>query len=115
MIYKDKLHITIYITNATLLIGETIIHSLIGLSIDKNTIINKSKTIPNSWFNIQFMIVNEISMVGCTMLVTMLLNLQKLKSSILPFGGFHIILMGDFLKIPPIIDTSLFSTIVELV
>jgi hypothetical protein len=66
---KDKLHITIYITNDILLIGETTIHSLLGLSISKNTIINKSKTIPNSWFNIQFMIVDEISMVGCTMLV----------------------------------------------
>jgi hypothetical protein len=84
--------------------------TLFGLSIDKNTIINKSKTIPNSWFDIQFMIVDKISMVGCMMLVTMHLKLQKLKSSMLPFGGFHIMLMGDLKKIPPIIDTSLFST-----
>jgi hypothetical protein len=59
------------------------------------------------------MIVFEISMVGCMMLVTMHLNLQKLKSSILPRGGFHIILMGDFKKIPPIINTSLFSTNIQ--
>jgi hypothetical protein len=41
------------------LIGGTTIHSLFGLSIDKNTIINKSKTILNSWSNIQFMIIDE--------------------------------------------------------
>jgi hypothetical protein len=35
---KDKLSITIYIINAILLIVGTIIHSLLGLSIDKNTI-----------------------------------------------------------------------------
>jgi hypothetical protein len=88
---KDKLRITTYITNVTLLIGGTIL----GLLIDKNTIINKSKTIPNSWSDIQFMIVDEISMVGCMMLITMHLKLQNLKSSILPFGRFHIMLMGD--------------------
>jgi predicted ester cyclase len=92
------------------LIGGTTIHSLFGLSIDKNIIINKFKTIPNSWSNIQFMIVDEISMVGYMMFDTMHLKLQKLKSSILPFGGLHIMFMGDFSQFPPIIDTPLFST-----
>jgi hypothetical protein len=93
---EDKLHIITYIANFTLLIGGTTIHSLLGLSIDKNIIINKSKTILDSWSNIQFMIVDEISMVGCTMLVKMHLRLQKLKSSILPFRRTNIMFMGDF-------------------
>jgi hypothetical protein len=106
---EDKLHITTYTANVVLLISGTTIHSLLGLSIDKNIIINKSKTILGSWFNIQFMTVNEILMVGCTMLTTMHLNLQKFKSSILPFGGFNIMFMGDFLQFPPIINLPLFS------
>jgi sRNA-binding regulator protein Hfq len=36
---KEKLHITIFIANVVLLIGGTTIHSLFGLSIDKNTIL----------------------------------------------------------------------------
>jgi hypothetical protein len=40
---KDKLHITTYTANVASLIGGTTIHSLLGLSIDKNIIINKSK------------------------------------------------------------------------
>ncbi len=83
---ENKLPITTYIANVALLISGTTIHSLLGLSIDKNKIIKKSKTILDSWFNIQFMIVNEISMVGGMMFTTMHLNLQKLKSNILPFG-----------------------------
>jgi hypothetical protein len=110
---KDKLHIITYTTNVVLLIGGTTIHSLLGLSMDKNIIINKSKTMPNSWSNIQFMIVDEISMVGYAMLNTMHLKLQKLKSNILPFGGLNIMFMGDFLQFPPIIDTPLFSTNIQ--
>jgi hypothetical protein len=87
------------------LIGGTTIHSLLGFSIDKNIIINKSKTILDSWSDIQFMIVNEILMVGYMMLNTMHLKLQKMKSSILPFGGFNIMFMGEFLQFPPITDT----------
>jgi hypothetical protein len=59
------------------------------------------------------MIVDEISMVGCMMLATMHLKLQKLKSSILQFGGFNIMLIGDFLQFPFIIDTPLFSTNIQ--
>ncbi len=110
---KDKLRITTYTTNVILLIGGTINHSLLGLLIDKNIIINKSKTIPNSWFNIQFMIANEISMVGYMMFNTMHLKLQKLMSSILPFGGLNIMFMGIFLQFPPNIDTPLFSTNIQ--
>jgi hypothetical protein len=45
---KDKLCIITYSANIVLLRGGTIIHSLLGLSIDKNTIINKYNIIPNS-------------------------------------------------------------------
>ncbi len=110
---EDKLRIITYIANVVLLIGGTTIHSLLAFSIDKNTIINKSKKIRDSWSNIQFVIVKEISMVGCTMFATMHLKLQKLKSSILPFGGFNIMFMGDFLQFPPIINTSLFSIYIQ--
>jgi hypothetical protein len=55
------------------------------------------------------MIVDEISMVGCTMLVTMHVPPQKLQSSILQFGGLNIMFMGDFLQFLPIIETPLLS------
>jgi hypothetical protein len=59
-----------------LLISGTIMHSLFNLSIDRNIIINKSKVILDRWFDIQFMIVDEISMVGYMMFVIMPLKLQ---------------------------------------
>jgi len=85
----------------------------IGLSIDKNVIVNKSNSIIYIWPTIKYMIINEISMVNCNMLVTMHLKLQKLKSKILPFGEINIMFMGDFLQFPPIVNTFLYSKNVQ--
>ncbi len=59
------------------------------------------------------MIDDEISMVCCTMLVTMHLTSQKLQSNILQFGGLNIMFMGDFVQFSPIIDTPLLSTNIQ--
>jgi hypothetical protein len=86
------LHIATYIANTTLLVGGTSFHYLFRFSINKHAIVSKSSSIINIW-----LIIDEISMVGCNMLATMHLKLQKLKSNILPFGGMNIMFMGDFL------------------
>jgi hypothetical protein len=54
---QQKLIVATYNTNATLLINGTMIHSLLGLSIDKHIIISKSNSIINIWQNIQFIII----------------------------------------------------------
>jgi hypothetical protein len=46
--------------------------------------------------NIQFIIINKKSMVGCTLLTTLHLKLQKIKYNILPFGGINIMFIGVF-------------------
>jgi len=60
-----------------LLVGGTTIHSLLGLSIDKPTIVSKSSSIINIWPTIDFTIIDEISMVNCNMHDRMHLKLQK--------------------------------------
>jgi hypothetical protein len=72
------------------------IHFLLGLLINKHTTISKPNLVINIWPNVQFIIINKISMVGCTLLATIHLKLQKLKSNILPFGGINIMFMGVF-------------------
>ncbi len=52
-------------------------------------------------------------MVGCTLLATMYLKLQKLKFNILPLGGINIMFMEDFLQFPTINDTPLDSTNIQ--
>jgi hypothetical protein len=112
---QQKLRVATYTTNVALLINGTTIHSLLGLLINKHTTISKHNSILNIWPNIQFIIINKISMVGCSLLATIHLKLQKLKSNILPFGGINIMFMGDFLHFLPINDTPLYSTNIQLI
>ncbi len=51
-------------------------------------------------------------MVGCTLLATIHLKLQKLKSNLLPFGGINIMFMEDFLQFP-ITNTLLYFTNIQ--
>jgi hypothetical protein len=60
------------------------------------------------------MIIDEISMVGCNMLATMHLKLQKLNYNILLFDGMNIMFTGDFLEFPPITITPFHSTNIQL-
>ncbi len=101
-----------YITNATLLINGTIINSLLKLSVDKHATITKPNTIRDVQPDIQSIIISEISMVGCTLLATIHLKLQKFKSIILPFGGINIMFMEYFLQFP-ITNTPLYFTNIQ--
>jgi hypothetical protein len=78
-------------------INRSTIHALLGLSIDKHVNVNKPTSIMDIWLEIQFIIIDKISIIGCTLLVTMHLKLQKIKSHILSFGGINIMFLGDFL------------------
>jgi hypothetical protein len=57
--------------------GGTTIHSLLGLSINKHVIANKSNSIIDIWTTTKFIIIDDISMVGCNMFITTHLKLQK--------------------------------------
>ncbi len=74
---EQKLCIATYIINATLLVGGTTIHSLLGLSIDKHALVNKSNSIVDIWPTIGFIIINEISMLNYNMFATMHLKFQN--------------------------------------
>jgi hypothetical protein len=75
--------------------------------------VSKPNLVTNIWPTIEFIIVDEISMVGCNMFGTTHLKLQKFKSNILTFGGVNILFMKDFLQFPPINDTPLYSNNIQ--
>jgi hypothetical protein len=63
------------------------------------------------WSKFHYLIIDEVSMVGYTMLTKIRLKLQKFKSSPLqPFGGLNFMFLGVFMQFPPISDTPLYTS-----
>ena len=67
-----------------------------------------SYVVDNTWLSCNFLILDEVSMLGCIKLAKISKSLQKNKSNSLAFGGIHILFSGDFHQLPAIGDISLY-------
>jgi ATP-dependent DNA helicase PIF1 len=66
----------------------------------------KNKFAASKWRKIKVLIIDEISMMSCKMF-NVLDSIGKLtKKNNLPFGGIQVIILGDFLQLPPVPDFS---------
>jgi hypothetical protein len=63
------------------------------------------------WEGVDYLFVDEVSMIGCKLLLKISEALSDAKQSQLPFGGMNIILAGDFAQLPPVGESRLFSHI----
>jgi len=64
--------------------------------------------IENVWMTCNFLILDEVSMLGCAKLASISKMLEKNKSNSLAFGGVHILFSGDFFQLPAIGDICLY-------
>jgi hypothetical protein len=101
--------------------GNTI-HSVCGLTFGNDTYGNKrncdalnataQQRLEDRWANIEYVIMDEISMIGQRLLVKFHACVQKAKAindTTLPFAGLHILFAGDFLQLPPVQDPPLYE------
>jgi len=56
--------------------------------------------------NLDLLIIDEISMVRCDMMDHIDFALRKYRNSIEPFGGVQILVVGDCLQLPPIVESG---------
>lgn len=61
------------------------------------------------WEGVDFLFIDEISMIGCQFLLDIHQALTEAKSSPAPFGGINVVLAGDFAQLPPVGQTKLFA------
>lgn len=93
--------------SAVLINGQTI-HSYFSLGIGDiniNNVIKKIKMYPSKYkgiYELKSLIIDEISMVDCTLFEKISEILQKIKSNTKPFGGIQIIIVGDFCQLSPV-------------
>jgi hypothetical protein len=62
------------------------------------------------WEGVEYLIIDEVSMVGCQLMYDISHALSKAKSmNTLPFGGVNVIFAGDFAQLPPVAEMKLYS------
>ena len=70
---------------------------------------DKRNTLQTKYKDLSVLIVDEVSMVGNEMLSFLYQRLQEIKNSQEPFGGLHIILVGDLFQLRPVGDGWIFA------
>ena len=58
--------------------------------------------------NVEYIIIDEISMVSCQTFAWIDARLKEIKESKCPFGGVNIIICGDWGQIPPVVGKPLY-------
>lgn len=92
---------------AASLIGGTTCHYWAGIGLglgDVKQLIKKIKRskAQENWRRTHTLIIDEISMIPATLFDKLDVIGQAIRGSKLPFGGIQLILVGDFLQLPPI-------------
>lgn len=76
---------------------------------DNETIVNsvlKNPKMLKTWRKIRTLIIDEVSMISCKMFDVLILLAKKTRRNSNPFGGIQLVLLGDYLQLPPIADLS---------
>lgn len=65
------------------------------------------------WRNIEYCLIDEISMVGCYMLARLhkIMTIAKHTPPTVPFGGINMLFLGDFVQYAPVLDRPLYANI----
>jgi hypothetical protein len=93
--------------------GNTI-HNMFAIPVQdfKDLAADSLLELQEKWSLVQYIILDEVSMVGQTLLGKIDSRLRQIfpaKSDVI-FGGCSMLMFGDFGQLPPVMDNSLFST-----
>ena len=74
---------------------------------------SRDKNISDKLGDASLLIIDEVSMMGCSKFMELDAMLKKAKNCDLPFGGLDILLCGDFAHLPAVKQTSLHDALVQ--
>jgi len=85
------------------------LHSALSLNKRKKRNDQGRSELVSMWRNVDYLFIDEVSMIGCNLMLEIHEALCEAKENTLPFGGINIIFAGDFAQLPPVGDTRLYS------
>ena len=93
-------------------ISGATLHSLLQLNESGKEMSAKAKkNLSAMWDGVDYLFIDELSMIGCEMLQNVSRSLTEAKGNACAFGNINVILAGDFGQLPPIGDTRLYKNI----
>ncbi|KAJ3539217.1 hypothetical protein NM688_g6398 [Phlebia brevispora] len=107
-----RFRLTSYTGVAARHISGMTLHSALCLSGDGALPRRGSKghhDLASMWEGVDFLFVDEVSMIGCEMLAKISQALSLAKGRDEPFGGVNVIFAGDFAQLPPVGESRLFG------
>ncbi|GIY76445.1 ATP-dependent DNA helicase [Caerostris darwini] len=105
---KSVVNVDAFTGVAARLIGGSTLHRLLKLPVQKDGVIvsmslltgNYLRVMRQLWQNVEFLFIDEISMVPYEMLFMIDSRLRQLKSPNACFGGINVLLIGDLMQLP---------------
>ena len=82
-----------------------------ALNINSRSHSNMNEELMHMWSSIDYLFVDEVSMISCEFLYSISTSLSLASGCKLPFGGFSLILAGDLAQLPPVAETHLYAYI----
>lgn len=108
-----RLRLTSFTGIAAKNINGTTLHATLALNLSqRNGKRGNGKTKADliaMWIGVDYLFVDEVSMTGCALLLQIHEVLVDAKGCTEPFGGVSVIFVGDFVQLPPVNQTKLFS------
>ncbi len=95
--------------SASLINGVTL-HSLLGIRLGTGSyealykMITENKKILSRWKALDVLVIDEVSMLNIDLFEKLELLARTIRGSELPFGGVQLVLIADFLQLPPVKD-----------
>ena len=91
-------------------IGGATLHALLQMNESGRDMSAKAKKdLTAMWDGVDYLLIDEVSMIGCEMLQKVSRALTEAKGNTTAFGGVNMIFGGDFAQLPPIGDTRLYK------
>ena len=110
---KRRFRLASYTGVAAKNISGMTIHSALGLNQRKkgNHTSKTNNDLQAMWEGVDYFFIDEISMIGCSLLYNISEALVEAKGNSAPFGGINVIFAGDFAQLPPVGETRLSAMI----
>lgn len=91
------------------------LHSALSLSqftaVQKSAQSRGKRDLIAMWQGVDYLIIDEVSMLGCALLHDINAALCEAKENTNLFGGINIIFAGDFAQLPPVAETKLYACV----